>query len=1159
MTDAKPNGVRRRSLGWAVAGILLLGLTWLITQISQWTAGQTDARQQLTLAALYGAAGVTFLVTIAAMWHGRERRRVILGIVIAGTLMRALAFAHPPQFETDFHRFLWDGAVTAHGYNPYAIRPQDVLVANAARLPVDEDFRLLASRGMPTVRAINHPHLSTIYPPVAEGLFAIAYLAKPFSVNALRGEYVIAEFALLLLMLQMLRSLGLPLHRVAIYWWNPIAIKEIYGSAHMDALVALVAFAAVCACVWRFRTMACVLLGVAIGIKLWPVVLVPIVVRFGAPSRLAVVKGATIVVGVALALTWPLLVRWVPAAETGIVAYQQQWVNNAGAYTAIEWAMHAWPGPREALLLHPHEAANVVVLCAMAVVCLLASFCQLRDASSVWGWSVACAGGAFLLIPTQFPWYYLWLLPFLVIAPSRALLLYSALLPLYHLQWDHPWVLWVEHVPVWLLIGWGAWRRLALSRGINAPFAGDDDYVPPVGVRVSVVIPALNEAEAIGQVVRAIPAWVTQVIVADNGSTDATASIARDAGASVVVEPRRGYGVACLAGLAALDRPDVVVFLDGDFSDQPGEMNRLVQPILRDDVDLVVGSRVLGNAAPGSLTLPQRFGNALACNLMRLIYSVDYTDLGPFRAIRASALKQLAMDDRDYGWTAQMQVRAAQYGLNVAEIPVSYRRRIGQSKISGTLRGVVGAGTKIIGTIARERFRARDEGRHGRRLIVMARFPEAGRAKTRMIPLLGPAGAARLHRQLVAITLDTARLVRRRTGATIEVRSTGASTRQMRTLFGTDVAFHDQGDGDLGKRLLTAAADAFATGEKQVVIVGTDCPLLSVDRVNEAFGALAMHDVVIGPAVDGGYYLIGLKAAHKKLFDGIDWGGPRVLAQTLDRCARAGLAYALISPLSDVDTADDLAAWATARLAPPDARPRLSVIIPSRNEQDELAATLASTLTASDIEIIVVDGNSSDRTREIAARFGVRVIESESSRGLQLNAGAHAARGERLLFQHADTHLPQGYAAVIERTLVTAGVSAGAFGMRIDATGFAPRIIEWGVRVRSLVFARPYGDQAMYMLRSTYVASSGFPNLARMEDYAMLPRLSALGQIRLAPLDVTTAARRWQEQGWICTTLRHQILIAQYSIGKLKCLLRTDRAYSRDGTGSRQAAPNAPR
>ena len=222
---------------------------------------------------------------------------------------------------------------------------------------------------------------------------------------------------------------------------------------------------------------------------------------------------------------------------------------------------------------------------------------------------------------------------------------------------------------------------------------------------VDVVIPALDEARSIGLVLAALPATVRRVVVADNGSTDGTAEVARAAGATVVAEPRRGYGRACLAGLAALRHapPDVVAFVDADFSDHPEELPALLAPIAAGRADLVIGSRVLGQRAgrveAGALLPQARWGNALACSLMRARWGARFTDLGPFRAVRWDALEAIGMTDPTFGWTVEMQVRAAALGLRSLEVPVSYRRRVGVSKITGTLAGTVRAGATILWTI----------------------------------------------------------------------------------------------------------------------------------------------------------------------------------------------------------------------------------------------------------------------------------------------------------------------------------------------------------------------------------------------------------------------------------------------------------------------------
>jgi len=216
---------------------------------------------------------------------------------------------------------------------------------------------------------------------------------------------------------------------------------------------------------------------------------------------------------------------------------------------------------------------------------------------------------------------------------------------------------------------------------------------------IKLVIPARNEEDAIGKVVSSVISYVDAVVVADNGSSDATAEIARMAGATVVSVPEPGYGRACLAAIKTAGDHDILVFMDGDASDNPKDLPRLLKPILSGNADLVIGSRILGDCDPGSLTVQQRFGNTLACWLMHQFWGYRFTDLGPFRAIRRESYERLNMQAPTFGWTVEMQVRALKQGLRCAEVPVHYRARIGVSKISGTLRGVVLAGWYILGTI----------------------------------------------------------------------------------------------------------------------------------------------------------------------------------------------------------------------------------------------------------------------------------------------------------------------------------------------------------------------------------------------------------------------------------------------------------------------------
>ena len=218
-------------------------------------------------------------------------------------------------------------------------------------------------------------------------------------------------------------------------------------------------------------------------------------------------------------------------------------------------------------------------------------------------------------------------------------------------------------------------------------------------MRISVVIPALNEADAIGAVLAEIPDWVGDVIVIDNGSMDQTAEIARAAGARVCNEARRGYGYACMTGVLAAPEAEVIVFLDGDYSDFPQEMGALVTPIVEGQADLVIGSRLRGKMQPGAMLPHAYFANILFSRLLRALCGLQVTDIGPFRAITRQSFMNLELQEFTYGWTLEMMIKAARHGLRVIEVPVSYRKRLGHSKVSGSLLASLKAGVKMIWTL----------------------------------------------------------------------------------------------------------------------------------------------------------------------------------------------------------------------------------------------------------------------------------------------------------------------------------------------------------------------------------------------------------------------------------------------------------------------------
>jgi len=410
-------------------------------------------------------------------------------------------------------------------------------------------------------------------------------------------------------------------------------------------------------------------------------------------------------------------------------------------------------------------------------------------------------------------------------------------------------------------------------------------------------------------------------------------------------------------------------------------------------------------------------------------------------------------------------------------------------------------------------------------LIVFTRWPEPGATKTRLIPAMGAAGAAALQRRMTQHMLRTTDRLAAAHGVHVEVRFTGGDADRMTACFGAARHYEPQGEGDLGARLERAIQEALAAGAQRVCVVGTDCPAIDADLLRRAFESLEEADVVIGPAEDGGYYLLGMRSARPALFDRIPWSTDRVLETTLRAAEAEHLSVARLPVLRDIDRPEDLE-HARAMLAG-----ALSIVVPTRNEAARLAATLDAIRSGGDAEVLVVDGGSHDETTQIAASRGARVLHGPVGRAAQMNAGARAASGSVLLFCHADTHLPAGYEGLVRAALDREGAVLGAFDLALRGEERALRRIERGVRWRSRTRRLPYGDQALFLRRSVFERLGGYADLPIMEDYDLVVRARRLGRVVIAAGSASTSARFWREHGMLRGTLRNHALVLGWRLG----------------------------
>jgi len=424
------------------------------------------------------------------------------------------------------------------------------------------------------------------------------------------------------------------------------------------------------------------------------------------------------------------------------------------------------------------------------------------------------------------------------------------------------------------------------------------------------------------------------------------------------------------------------------------------------------------------------------------------------------------------------------------------------------------------------------------RLIVFARYPHPGTTKTRLIPLLGKAGAAELQRRMTEYTMAVAASASDGRPRSVEVRYEGGSASLMRRWLGAGLPYRAQQGKDIGARMQDSLKQALDGGADRAVIIGTDIPEINESILNRAFEALRKHDLVLGPAADGGYYLIGVNRrcsgkALSHLFCEISWSTDRVLAQTLARAQLERIAYHLLETLHDVDRPGDLYVWGRC---PGSRRHRslpisISIIIPTLNETACLAHTLSAVGDRPGVEIIVVDGGSTDDTRRLAASEEAVVLLAAPPKARQMNAGAAVAQGDILLFLHADTRLPNAFEKTVRICLREPHVALGAFRLQIDHASGWLQVIESAANWRSQFLKMPYGDQALFLTKSVFQDLGGYSDMPIMEDFDLVRRCQKYGRIAIAPDAVITSARRWQHLGITRTWLINQAIVFGYMVG----------------------------
>lgn len=655
MSQGRAGGASR-GVAMVVIGLAMLGL-----QIT--LRGDDDPTTQVVGQLV---AFAVFVPAAILAWRGVGLGRVGLGIVVVGAIaFRAAAFVPgdaTPPLSGDVHRYAWDGEVQLAGINPYRF--------------ATDDPALQPLRDGAIWPGINHKTWLTVYPPGAQAAFAASQATFGSTVRSSTWLLLIVEGATIVLLLLVLRGMRAPPERVALYAWHPLVISEVAGNGHVDALAVLGLAGLLAAWAARRHALAGLCVAVAALVKLGPLLLLPALARTGGRRFALTASGVVVLAYIPYAVT----------VGTGVFGSLGRFQREERFNGSLDQILSPLVGraPSQAIL-------GAALLGVVGLVALREHATVEQVARS----ALLVLGGLLTVVDYVQPWHALWLTPFLVIVAAPGWMWLTGVLPLaYVVKVTGGMPLWASVVIYGPLAIAALWHLRPRGRPAQMPTPLRRDP------RVAAVIPALDEAEALGGVLAAWPAGVTdEIIVVDGGSHDATVAIAEGAGARVVVELRRGYGRACAAGAAAT-QADVIVFLDADGSCDPGDLARVLAPVECGAAALSLGVR--GQVEAGAMSPHQRAGNAVVCAVLRLTYGTRVRDIPCMRAIRADTLASLQMREGGYGWPTEMIVKALRNDHAIAQTDVAFlRRRGGESKVTGRLGPSARAGARMLAVAMR--------------------------------------------------------------------------------------------------------------------------------------------------------------------------------------------------------------------------------------------------------------------------------------------------------------------------------------------------------------------------------------------------------------------------------------------------------------------------